>query len=225
MNKSLLILGLSALVMALSGRSLQAQQSAGTRIAIVNVGLVFNKYEKAQAFKKQMEKDLEPFRADGEKLKASYIQYADALKKNGPTLPTKDKEAYEQYLLALKRKMEDLDREVKKLVGKKQEDQIVTMYKELAGAVQAYGQANGIQLVLGFGEQPEGDIYTFPNINRKMQGMDLGCTVPLFASQGMDISLAIVETLNAHYRASAGGGGGGGGGGVNGTSTSLQKKN
>jgi Skp family chaperone for outer membrane proteins len=203
-KKSIWALGLAVLLTSgLVGR-LQAQQpSAGTRVALVNVGFVFSKYEKAKFYKAELENTLKPFKDEGEKIKAEMIKYAEPLKKN-PTIDAKTRESYEQYLLSLKRKMEDLDMQARKLIGKKQEDQIVMLYKEVAGAVQGYAQANGIHLVLGFGEQIEGDLYSFLNINRKMQGMDLGSTTPFFQLGGVDISQAIVDTLNAHYRAAGG---------------------
>ena len=40
---------------------------------------------------------------------------------------------------------------------------------------------------------------TFPNINRKMQGMDLGGVCPLYIADGLDVSLDVVTSLNAAY--------------------------
>ena len=209
MKRSILVLGLALaglglfVASSLTGRVEAQQTGSGTRVALVNVGLVFSKYEKAKFYKSELENTLKPFKDQGESIKAEMIKYAEPLKKN-PTMEPKLREQYEQYLLSLKRKMEDLDMQARKLIGKKQEDQIVMLYKEVAGAVQAYAQANGIQLVLGFGEQVEGDMFSFININRKMQGMDLGSTTPFFQVGGVDISQAIADTLNTHYRAAGG---------------------
>ncbi len=201
MKRTMLALGLAALAMACFSSHFQAQTTtppAATRVAIVNVGLVFSKYEKAKLYKAEMEAMLQPFRLEGEKLKKEMLDWAEAMKH--PKFDLKERDRYEQGILANKRKLEDLDREARKLVGKKQEDQIVTLYKDVANTVQAYAQANGIHLVLAHGEQIEGDLYAFPNINRKMQGMDLGSTSPMFFVGGVDISQAIADTLNAPYR-------------------------
>lgn len=183
----------------------QTASTGGTKVAIVNVGLVFSKYDKARFYKGEMEAALKPFKDKGEAIKAEMVKYAEYLKTQGAKLTPKDREPYEKYLTAKKRELEDLDMEARKQIGKKQEDQIVTLYKELAGAVQAYSQANGIHLVLGYGEQIEGDLYSILNIQRKMNGMDLGSTTPLFLGLGTDISEAIINTLNQHYRAASGG--------------------
>ena len=71
----------------------------------------------------------------------------------------------------------------------------------------AYAQAHAIHVVLGYGEQIDGDLYTFPNINRKMQGMDLGSCNPLYHEANIDISHQVAETLNAAFRSGAGAGG------------------
>jgi Skp family chaperone for outer membrane proteins len=202
-KKAILVMGLATLMLGLTGR-LQAQPS-GTRVAIVNVGLVFSKYEKAIFYKQELETTLKPFKAEGEKIAAQMKLYGEPLKEKKVTDP-KMKDDYEQYLLRLKRDMEDLDVRARKLIGKKQEDQIITLYKEVIGAIQAFAQDNKYHLVLGYGQQIEGDPYSFANINRIMQGMDLGSSTPLFISPvgGVDISQAVVDTLNARYRAAGG---------------------
>jgi Skp family chaperone for outer membrane proteins len=198
---ALLALGLAAFAPA--GLMGQAQaQATGTRVAIVNVGLVFSKYEKAKFYKSELETTLKPFKTDGEKIAAQMKQYAEAAK--AKNVDPKLKDQYEQYLLKLKRDMEDLDMRARKLIGTKQEEQIIILYKEVIGAIQAFAKANNYQLVLGYGQQIEGDIYSFANINRIMQGMDLGGATPLFLEGSVDISQSIVDTLNAYYRGGAG---------------------
>lgn len=206
MKRSILVLGVAALMLG-SLAPLQAQQTAaGTRVAIVNVGLVFSKYDKAKFYKAELEQTLKPYKDKGEQIAAEMKKYGEPLK-NKTVTDQKLKEQYEQYLLKLKRDMEDLDMQARKLIGKKQEDQIVTLYKEVTGAVQAFAQANGFQLVLGYGQQIEGDPYSFGNINRIMQGMDLGSATPLFMVGGVEISQSVVDGLNAHYRTASGGAG------------------
>jgi Skp family chaperone for outer membrane proteins len=198
---ALLALGLAALAPA--GLMSQAQaQATGTRVAIVNVGLVFSKYEKAKFYKSELETTLKPFKADGEKIAAQMKAYGDPIRNK--TVDPKLKDQYEAYLVKLKRDMEDLDMRARKSIGTKQEEQIIILYKEVIGAIQAFAKANNYQLVLGYGQQIEGDIYSFANINRIMQGMDMGGATPLFLEGSVDISQSIVDTLNAYYRGNGG---------------------
>ena len=50
------------------GGAAPAQAQAGTKVGVVNIGLVFNQYRRAQAFKADLEKTLEPFKAKAKKL-------------------------------------------------------------------------------------------------------------------------------------------------------------
>src|SRR5438132_19683 len=129
-------MSLAALMLAGLTGPLQAQQ-AGTRVAVVNVGLVFSKYEKAKFYKAELETTLKPFKLKGETTAAEMKKYGIPLKEGKVTDP-KLKDQYEQYLLKLKRDMEDLDGEARKLIGKKQEEQIVTLFKEVIGAIQGF---------------------------------------------------------------------------------------
>jgi len=122
----------------------------------------------------------------------------------GPKFDANLKDRYEQGIRDNQRKLEDLEIRVRNLVGSAQEDQIINLYREVHNAIKAYAQAHAIHVVLGYGEQIDGDIYTFPNINRKMQGMDLGSCNPLYHDGGVDISQQVADTLNAAFRAQGG---------------------
>jgi Skp family chaperone for outer membrane proteins len=173
-------------------------QGTGTRVAVVNIGTVFSKYEKATAFKKEMEDVLKPFKDQAEKIKKNMLDYETAAK--NPAVPEKDREQYVSYLRTLKRQLEDLDLEARKKIGKRQEDHLVQLYREVSGQIQAVASSNGFHLVLGYGEPPNEDLMSFMNINRKLTGMDMGSTVPLFINPNLDISEQVVTSLNQAYR-------------------------
>src|SRR5262245_50644228 len=183
--KRALALALAAALALAGGSHLAAQQPAPTRVAIVNIGLVFTKYAKAESYKRQMEKQLEPYQLEGKKLKKEMLDWSEQMK--NPKFDPKDRERYEYHIKEHQRKLEDLELTVRKLVGKTQAKQIIALYKEVETAVQSYARSNAIGVVLGYGEQTDGDVYAFPNINRKMQGMDLGGLNPMFVAPGIDI--------------------------------------
>ncbi len=185
-------------------------QNTGTRVAVVNIGTVFTKYEKAKNFKVEMEATLKPFKDRAEKIKKDVLAYQQGI--TDPKTEPKLKEQYEQAIRVLKRQLEDLDLEARKAIGGKQETHLIQLYKEVTTHIQAVASANGIQLVLGFGEPPDQDLMTFANINRKLTGMDMGGTVPLYFHSTLDISELVVTSLNRSY-----------GGGATATPTGLQK--
>jgi Skp family chaperone for outer membrane proteins len=176
-----------------------AAASAGTRVAVVNVGTVFSKYAKAQVFKDELQKTIKPYKDKADSWRKEMIQYQDMIQKGEFT--KYKKEDLEKAILERKRAMEDMDRDVRNLIGKQQEEQLVQLWKEVTGHIKAFGANNGFHLVLGYGDPMDAkELDTFANINRKMQGMDLGGVCPLHIAQGMDISEQVVQSLNAAYQ-------------------------
>lgn len=197
MTRKSLVVAVVALAACVGRMSAQGQMPSSTRVAIVNIGQVFAKYDKAQKYKSEMDELLKPYRVQAEKLKAGFEAWQTALKN---ATKAEEKAKCQEGLLAHQRAMEDLDRTMKEKVGKKQTEQIVTLYRDVSDAVTGYAKANGIHLVLAYGEQLEGDRFNFANIDRVFKGMDLGSAHPLFFGGGLDISMTIAETLNQRYR-------------------------
>jgi Skp family chaperone for outer membrane proteins len=197
-----LALGMAAVMLATTTSRVGAQQAPPTRVAIVNIGLVFTKYDKAKAYKDQMKKLIDPYALEGETLKKQALSWQAAMK--DPKFDPKNKDQYEQGIRVNQRKLEDLEMSVRNLVGRTQEEQVTSLYKEVQTAIEAYARANAIHVVLGYGEQIDGDAYSFGNINRKMQGMDLGSCNPLFHVAGIDISQPVIDMLNSAFQRAGG---------------------
>jgi Skp family chaperone for outer membrane proteins len=92
------------------------QQRPGTvRVAVVNIGLIFSKYEKAQAFKQKLEAYLAPFKTKATKLTQEIKDWQKALDQRDFT------DNIEPELKALikknQRELEDLDQDVKRELG------------------------------------------------------------------------------------------------------------
>lgn len=175
------------------------QVEAQTRVAVVNIGTVFSKYKKAENFKAEMEATLKPYKDQAEQIKKSILEHQEGLKKLNPT-DTKLREQYENNLRILRRQLEDIDLEARKKIGKRQEEHLVQLYKEVNDHIKAVAQTNGIHIVLGFGEPP-GDLLNIKNIERKLTAMDMGGVVPLFFHESLDISETVVLSLNRSYGA------------------------
>lgn len=201
-----LVAGLATLAAAYFGSQLVAQTGApigqppaATKIAVINIGAVFMKYEKAKFFKQESETILKPFRDEGEKLRKLVVDWQTALAKVPNPLTEEQKKTGERTIIDCKRRLEDLEREARVKIGKRNEEQLVQLYKEIDSAVKGYAQSNGIHLVLGYGEPTDQDLFSFMNIGRKMGAMDNGGVIPLYASGGLEISEAVVQTLNRSY--------------------------
>jgi Skp family chaperone for outer membrane proteins len=202
------VAGLAALtVMAYVGSRLPAQAPgaatpAQTRVAVVNLLQVIKNYNKAKFYESELDETLKPYRAKGEKLKADLIQWQNYLSDpKNQQIPADQRETGEKSVTNLKRQMEDLEKEVRKVFAKKREQQVVQLYKEVDEAVKRYAVSNGLHLVLSFGEPVNPtDLYAAPNIARKLEGINVGgACMPMYFADGMDISNAVVDSLNRAY--------------------------
>lgn len=175
-----------------------ASPPAQTRVAFVNIVTVFQNYTKAKVYKEEMEALLKPIKDRGERLRAEIMKWQQDLQ-NDPKVygDATKREQYEQGILKNKRDLEDLGREAQRLVGKKNEEQVVQLYKEVNEAVKKYALASGFHIVLAYGENSKTDTMNFANISRKVQGMEMGgAIVPMYMADGLDISLAVADSLN-----------------------------
>ena len=188
--------GTSYLFAQPGGAAAQPAAQQGTRVAVVNIGEVFNKYKRAIAFKDDLEFTLKPYKADAKKL-TDHIKLLEDELRTKPNMPPTTQNQYQDLIRADKRKLEDMSAEISRLLGKKQEENLVTLWKEVNMGITEVAKAYGFQVVLGYGDPMEKDMLNlFPNINRKMQAMDLGSTVPLYVHDSVDLSRAVADTLN-----------------------------
>src|ERR1022692_1753245 len=87
--------------------------------------------------------------------------------------------------------------DIQQRLGKRQGENLVKLRKDVQAGMKTYAMESGIDLVLGYGDVMETELLNlFPNVNRKMQAMDLGSTVPLFLAARIDISSGVVHLLN-----------------------------
>ena len=142
---------------ALSSASAQAVKDAPkpvgtTRVAVVNVGYVFNKYQKATKFKHEIEGQSGGTKERGTEAPRSDRRLPSREMDNETECgqKSKDNEA-KKYALTQQAKLEDLNTEIQRIVGKKQEDNLVALWKDMQDGIRVYATKNGIQLVLGYG--------------------------------------------------------------------------
>ena len=92
------------------------------------------------------------------------------------------------------RKAQDLGEEAKKVLGKKNDEMTVVIYREIREAVQAYARANAIDLVMHYNDGIlPADVDNPQNVQRKLQA---GPLIPIYAVEGLDITDTIVFMLN-----------------------------
>jgi Skp family chaperone for outer membrane proteins len=171
----------------------------GTRFATVNIGYVFNNYSRATKFKQELEAAFTPYKAKVKFLQDSILAWKKAL--SDEELADETKEALTAKVTKATREIENLGAEMQRFLGKRQEDNLVDLWRDVQDGIKSYATQNDIELVFGFGDPVDKQLLDlFPNINRKMSAMDNGSAVPLFAARHVEIAPGVVELLNKRER-------------------------
>jgi len=199
----LIVTGLACL--ACLGTWAWAQVPAGapafTKVGVVNMGAVYSQYDRVKMMKLEMEKDVEPFKQKKAKLDELIMQWKNALNNPNPktALTPEQRETGQKVIISCSRQLEDLEIEFKKVVGKKIEDQMVMLHKEINATIQKFAQSNGYHLVLAYGE-PEVKMSDLKAWERQMRVLDQGGLTVAYASPTLDISASVVQFLNMSYK-------------------------
>jgi Skp family chaperone for outer membrane proteins len=177
-------------------RLAEARKKIGAeRVSIVNIGYIFNNYAKAKQFKAYLEDAFQPYKQKAKKLSDDMAACDRAISAGDFSMETLDQLQTRKALA--KKQLEELSVELQRELGKKQEVNIVELWKDVNLGIRRYADQAGIDLVLGYGDVLDMELLdAFPNINRKMQAMDSGSVVPLFASAKTDIAAPVTDWLN-----------------------------
>jgi Skp family chaperone for outer membrane proteins len=202
----LLIAGAAALGLAYYGSQLLAQGPGGaggsgaapvmhgTRVAVVNIGAVFTKYQKATYYKQEMEEAFKPYKTQIETgQKQIYNLKVEAQK------PSSNKEQLEQQIVAIQRSLEDVQRKARSELSKKSEQQLQQLWNEINDVINATARTNAFNIVLAYGEPSDVEakgLGAFANINRKMTALESGSALPMYFDASVDITPVVVDTLN-----------------------------
>lgn len=178
-----------------TGKATRKKAIGADRISIVNIGYVFNHHNKAKKFKAGLEEAFEPYKLKARKLSDDLAACDRAINAGDFTVETLDQ--LQVRKAQAKKLLEELSSEIQRELGKIQESNLVELWKDVERGIANYSDRASVDIVLGHGDPLEkGMLDLFPNINRKMQAMDAGGLVPLFASTKMDIAEPVTEWLN-----------------------------
>ncbi len=175
-----LILGTLVLVGHLASAPKQTP-TPRTRIALINLAQVFKGYHKVTAYANESKKLLEPYQEKAKELKEQIEAHAKALEDK--TLPEETRKEHERKRKLRERKMEDLANEAKELYTKKNEAQMLIVYKEVMAEAHRYAKAHDIDLVMHYNDVPADnpEYWKAGNVARKIQA---GATIPMYDGAG-----------------------------------------
>lgn len=167
-----------------------------TKVALMNLTYVVNNYEKFKGYKEEIKQAVKPFQDNDEKFKAEAKALTDEAAKTGVT--NERREQIENKLKDLQRKVEDNKNEAQKVVGKKQEQQLITLYSDVHTVCKRVAEARGYDMILHFNDATEQKEYwSAQNIARKMQA---GALMPIYHNPALDVSNDVLATLNAYAK-------------------------
>ncbi|MFL5331493.1 MAG: OmpH family outer membrane protein [Gemmataceae bacterium] len=176
-----------------------AAPSAGVvpvRVAVLNTNKVLKSFNKAQQLNNFISAEVTRYgqaitakRDEIEKLKTDLAKNLD---------PTQS-ENIKKRMVQLDREMQDLDAEARKEIGSRQGTIAVDIYKNIEDVVSRVAAANGFDLVLAYPDATaEADMYSQANVSRKLTTM---AAIPLYYKRHIDLSDAVITTLNQTYPA------------------------
>src|SRR5262249_49151292 len=152
--------GAVALGVAIHASTLLAQTgSTGTtsaaaqprsRIALLNLSHVVKKYNKFTVYQEELKRAVDPFQAPDTDLK----KRGQGLAKEGQAAntPPEKRDQIEKQLKELQRQIEDNKNDAQKILIKKQEEQLKTLYMDVYNVVQRVAQAHGYDMVLHYND-------------------------------------------------------------------------
>jgi Skp family chaperone for outer membrane proteins len=170
-----------------------------TRIATLNLKYVVTNYQRYKSFLEENKNQYKQFEARIQGKTKVLEGYRTQLQ--DPKTDAATRENTEKQAKALQRELQDLAEEARQTLGKKEAEQLVLIYKEVYGAVHAFATSQGIDLVLHYSDGVnELEMNSAANIAQKMN--QRAC-VPFYFGQNVDISVNVVQMLNARFPGAA----------------------
>jgi Skp family chaperone for outer membrane proteins len=168
-----------------------------TRVALINLMQVFKGYNKVTTFANENKTLMQPFQDQAKQIHTQVELHKKALEDKNIT--ESNRIQYEKNLIGYQRQMEDLQADAKMKFAKKNEEQMLIVYKEVMDMAERYAAAHGFELVMHYNDLPKdsSDFYSAGNVSRKLQA---GACMPMVIHPGLDITNGVITTLNGPRR-------------------------
>ena len=167
-----------------------------TRIALINLAQVFKSYNKVSAFTNDNKRMLQPYQDKAKHIQTQIQLHNAELEKR--ELAEARRIELEKNRTTYQRNLEDLQVEAKLMFTKKNEEQMLIVYKEVMETATGYAKSNGYEVVMHYNDVPNdsSDFYSAGNVSRKIQA---GACIPMYLAPGIDITTAVTTLLNTAY--------------------------
>jgi outer membrane protein len=168
LKEILTVVFLTVTVLSLSGVGLT---EAANKISYVNLGKVFDEYQKTKDFDEVLEKERKDKQAQREKMVKEIRKLKDALELMSKKAKEKKQTEIDQKI----KKLQEFDREVNTELKQKRDSMVREILKEIDTTIQEYGQKEKYDMIL--------------------DGRSL-----LYSNDSIDITDHILKILNERYK-------------------------
>ena len=165
---------------------------------MVNINKVLKGYNKAQSLNAKISERVKGYADQMTKIREQMTKLqADGSKTPDP----KAREGIEDQLRRLQHQLQDLDETARREVSKEQGETAVMLFKEVEQVIKAVAVTNGFDLVLSYPDATTAEeLYAPPNVVRKLASQ---AAIPMFYKPHIDLSDAVIATLNQYYPSAA----------------------
>jgi Skp family chaperone for outer membrane proteins len=172
-----------------------------TRIGLLNLTCVIKNYNKYKRFQEEIKEIVEPFQNRDAELRAE-LEKVRAQAKDPSLVPAKNekgddksqKKELEKKAKEIQRQLDDNSAEAKLKLGKRSDDEMKILFKDVEKAVERYATAHELDLVMHYNDAvTKEDFESAQNIARKL---NTGALMPIYMVSGIDITTEIADDLN-----------------------------
>lgn len=168
------------------------------RTAVLNVNKVLKNFNKAQQLNKFISDKVNAY---GAQINAKREEVTKLQAEIAKSVDPAQAEQLKKRGVQLEREMQDLDAEARKDISAQQGTIAVGIYRDIEGVIQRVAVANGFDLVMSYPDATtESEMYSQPNVVRKLAAQ---AAIPLYYKPHIDITDAVVQTLNATFPVAA----------------------
>jgi len=168
------------------------------RTAVLNINKVLKNFNKAQQLNNLISSKVNAY---GQQITAKRDEIAKIQADVAKTVDPNQAEQLKKRGVQLEREMQDLDVEARKEISAQQGTIAVGIYKDIEGVVQRVAVANGFDLVMSYPDATvDSEMYTQANVVRKLASQ---AAIPLYYKPHIDITDAVIQTLNATFPVAA----------------------
>ncbi|MBX7105713.1 MAG: OmpH family outer membrane protein [Gemmataceae bacterium] len=169
-----------------------------TRTAVLNINKVLKNFNKAQQLNNIISTRVNGY---GQQITQMRDELGKLQAEVAKAVTQEQKDQLQKRAVEIDRKMQDLDAEARKDISAQQGTIAVGIYKDIEGVIQRVAAANGFDLVMSYPDATtDAEMYTQPNVVRKLASQ---AAIPLYYKAHIDITDAVVQTLNATFPVAA----------------------